>query len=143
MFLLSSYYFILSSHGEGQVKKNQVWISCLRLVFRPPKSGCFFKKIFYGASLEIIFTQKQSPGSLIFDFLTVSHMVWNNQESCESLLVGFWISRHSKMQTISVNNLFFACLSCHYGFTDYFEILIFLFSNIISRGVLSCKILLF
>ena len=81
--------------------------------------------------MEIIFTQKQFPSSLIFDFLTVFHMVWNNQESCESLLVGFWISRHSKMQSISVSNLFFACLSCQYGFTDCFEILIFLFSNII------------
>ena len=70
-------------------------------------------------------------------------MVWKNEESCESWLVGFWVSRHSKMQKISANNFFFAFLSCHYGFTNYFEILIFAFSNMIPRGVSACKILLF
>ena len=34
-------------------------------------------------------------------------------------------------------------LSCYYGFTNYFEILIFSFSNSIPRGVSTCKILLF
>ena len=72
-------------------------------------------------------------------------MVWKNQESCESWLVGFCVSKHSNMQKISANNFFFVCyvLSCHYGFTNYFEILIFAFSNMIPRGVSACKILLF
>ena len=67
-------------------------------------------------------------------------MVWKNQDSYESWLVGFVVSRCSKMQKNSASN-FFAFLSCHYGFTNYFEILIFAFSNTIPRGVSTCKIL--
>ena len=37
----------------------------------------------------------------------------------------------------------FAFLSCHHGFTDCFEILNFVFPNIIPRGVSTCKILTF
>ena len=65
-------------------------------------------------------------------------MVWKNQESCESWLVGFGVSTHSK---ISASN-FFAFLSRHYGFTNYFEELIFAFFNTIPRGVSTSKILL-
>ena len=36
-----------------------------------------------------------------------------------------------------------AFLSCHYGFANCFEILNFVFSNIITRGVSTCKILTF
>ena len=44
------------------------------------------------------------PWSPMFlHFLTVFHMVWKRQESCESWLVRFWDIRHSKMQKISVN----------------------------------------
>ena len=39
------------------------------------------------------------------------------------------------------NKFFFVFLSCHYGFTNCFEILNLVFSNIISRGVSTCKIL--
>ena len=46
------------------------------------------------------------------------------------------------MPKISVNN-FFQFLSSHYGFTNNFEILNFVFSNITPRGVLTCKILTF
>ena len=53
---------------------------------------------------------------LLFYFLKAFYMVWKCQESCESWLVGFWVSRRSKMPKISVNN-FFAFLSCHYRFT--------------------------
>ena len=44
IFLLSAQnnlYIILSSYVEC-AKKIQVWMSCLQLVSRPPKSGCFF-----------------------------------------------------------------------------------------------------
>ena len=67
-------------------------------------------------------------------------MVWKNQESCESLLVRFGVSTGSKMKKISDNNSF-ASLSCHYGFINCFEILIFAFSNTIPRGVSICKLL--
>ena len=79
---------------------------------------------------------------MFLDFLTVFHVVWKSQENCRSWLVGFWVSRHSKMPKISVNN-FFQFLSSHYGFTNNFEILNFVFSNITPRGVLTCKILAF
>ena len=39
--------------------------------------------------------------------------------------------------------LFFALWSSHYGFTDYFEILNFVFCNVIPTGILTCKILTF
>ena len=45
-------------------------------------------------------------GPMFLDFLTVFYMIWKNQESCESWLVGFWVSRHSKMQKNSVSNIF-------------------------------------
>ena len=47
------------------------------------------------------------------------------------------------MQRISANNVLFSFLRLHYGYTNYFEILIFALSNIISRGVSTCKILPF
>ena len=46
------------------------------------------------------------------------------------------------MPKISVNNVFVS-LSCHYGFTNCFEILNFVFSNIAPRRVSTCKILTF
>ena len=55
--------------------------------------------------------------------------------------IGFSVNRHSKMQKISVNNIFFAFLSHHNGFTNCFEILNFAFSNIILSRVSTCKIL--
>ena len=48
-----------------------------------------------------------------------------------------------KCQKFLLNYFFFAFLSCHYGFTNCFEILNFVFSNIIPRGVSTCKILIF
>ena len=70
------------------------------------------------------------------DFLTDFHMVWKNQKGWQSSLVGFWVSRRSK---ISVNFFFFfAFSSCHYGFINCFEILNFVFSNI-PKGVSICE----
>ena len=66
-------------------------------------------------------------------------MVWKNQESCESWLVGLGVSSHSNMQKISANIFFFSFFSCHYGFTNYFEILIFVFSNTIPTVVSTVK----
>ena len=80
---------------------------------------------------------------MFWDFLKVFHIIWKNQESCRSWLVEFWVSRHSEMSNISVNIYFCAFLSCHYGFTNYFEILNSVFFNIIPRGVARCKILTF
>ena len=63
------------------------------------------------------------------NFLIVFHMIWKNQESWQLWLPGFWVSRHSKRQKISANVFFFffAFLGCQYGFTNYFDILIFFF----------------
>ena len=66
------------------------------------------------------------PWSPMFlDFLTTFHMVWKNQQSFESWLVWLWVSRHLK--TPKIKPTIFLFLSCHYGFTNYFEILNFLF----------------
>ena len=88
-------------------KKIQVWISCLRLDSRPPKSGCFLENLLQSKFWNH-FQAEIIPSSLLFFyFLAVFHMVWKNQESCESWLVGFWVIRHTKMPKISVNNFFF------------------------------------
>ena len=89
-----------------------------------------------------LFQAEIIPWSPMFlDFQTVFHMVWKSQESCESRLVGFWVSRRSKMQKSSV--LFFSILSPYYGFANYFEILIFAFSSTTPRGISTCEMLLF
>ena len=55
-----------------------------------------------------IFQAEIIPWNPMFlDFLTVFYMVWKNQESFYSWLVGFWASRCSKMPKISFNNFFF------------------------------------
>ena len=85
-----------------------------------------------------------SPWSPMFlNFLKVFHMLWKNQESYESWLIVFWVSMRSKIQKISTNN-FFLFLSNHYGFTNYFKIIVFAFFSIIPKVVSTCcKILLF
>ena len=57
-------------------------------------------------------------------------MVWENQESWEPSLVGFWVNRHSKMRQKSVNIYFGGGGGggrgggvSHYGPSSYFEIL--------------------
>ena len=80
------------------------------------------------------------PFWLSSDLLIVLHMVCKNQENWESSLVGLLVTSHSEMPNISSNNFFFAFLSCHDRFTNYFEILTFLFSNIIAVAVLTWKI---
>ena len=80
---------------------------------------------------------------LFFDFITVFHMVWKHQESWEIWLDGFWGNRHLKVQKIFCWKFFCVFLRCRYGFTDCFEILNFVFSNIICRGVWTCKMLTF
>ena len=74
------------------------------------------------------------------DFLTGLHMVWKNQESCESWLVVFGLENALKNQKFQLTIFFFFFfwfLSCHYGITNYFEILNFLFSNIKLGGILT------
>ena len=43
---------------------------------------------------------------MFFNFIAAFHIVWKNQDSCESWLVEFWGSRSLAMQTISTNNFF-------------------------------------
>ena len=56
--------------------------------------------------------------------------------------LGFGLLDAEKSQKFQLTS-FFAFLSRHYGITNYFEILHFLFSNIIPGGVVTCQILLF
>ena len=79
---------------------------------------------------------------MFLDFLIAFLTIWKNQENCESCLVGFWSTRHSKMPKVPVN-FFFSFLSCHYGFTNYFEISNFVFLNVIPISVSICKIVTF
>ena len=83
-------------------------------------------------------------------------MVQKNQEICEyvnmlavliyyKLFPYFTLSKMSLKQKYQKFQLliFFASLSCHYGFTNYLKILDFAFFNIIPTGVSTCKILTF
>ena len=77
-----------------------LWISS------PPKLGCFLEHILW-SYFENHLQAEIVPGSpLFFDFLTVFHMIWKNQESWEIWLDGFWVGRRSKMQKLSAKNSF-------------------------------------
>ena len=57
--------------------------------------------------------------------------------------MGFGVIGIQKCQKFLPVFFFFSLLSCYYGFTNCSEILNFVFSNIIPRQVLTCKILTF
>ena len=95
------------------VKYHLCWI-CTSNKYKTLKTINFsFSAIFcnlLGSKSWKHFQAEISPWSPMFlDFLTVFHMVWKNQESCESWLVAFWGSRFTKMLSISTNN-YFCCL---------------------------------
>ena len=146
MFLLSAQNnFSIMLYSYVHVQKNSS-LNFLSLVgFQASKIWMFFWKISCKASLEIIFRQKYFPRAPCF-FIFWQSSIWPGriQESCESWLVGFGVNICSKMQKTSANNFFWHLWqSCHYGFTNYFEIKIFAFSNTIPRVVSNCKILIF
>ena len=60
---------------------------------------------------------------MFLDSLTVFHIVWKSHKNCEFWLVGFWVTRHSQMPKISVNNFFLPFLSSCYGFINCYEII--------------------
>ena len=74
---------------------------------------------------------------------------------CLQNLAIFWKTYcRANLETLSLENLlaiflsfffsfFFAFLSCHFGLMNCFEILNFVFSNVIPGGVSICKILTF
>ena len=128
MFILSSYV------EENVIKKIQIWTLCLWLVSRHPKSGCFFEKFTVKQVFKSFPGRNNSLEPPVFGFVTVFHMIWKNQYSWEPWLVGFQVYRHSKNLCV--------LLSCHYGFNNYFDILIFLFSNT-PGGVPTCWMLSF
>ena len=86
----------------------------------------------------IIFKQKY--------FLIVVYMVWKNQSRELGALIR-WVLRVidiQKCKNICLQIFFlFAFLSCRYGFMNCFEIVNFVFFNIIRSGVLTCKIITF
>ena len=80
----SNFCVTLSSYVEGHVKKKSS-LNFMSLVgFQAPKSGFFLENFLwsqFGNHFQVEITP-QSP--LFFYFLTVFHVVWKNQESCES-----------------------------------------------------------
>ena len=100
-----------------------------------------FGKFTCGASFESFPGRTNSLKPPVFSFCNSLPLLWKNQGSWQlwwDLFGGN--SRHSKMQNISATCfLFFFALSRHYGFTNCFEILNFVFSNI-PRGVSTYKV---
>ena len=76
--------WICTSNKNKALKTKKFWISCLWLVSRPPIFGCFFWKIYTGASFEIIFMHK-----LFLDFLIVFHN--GLEESRELRTLTTWV----------------------------------------------------
>ena len=96
-YLVSKTIFILSSYVEVYViKKIQVWTLCLWLVSRPPKSGCFFENFLWSYFGNHFQAKIVLQSTLLFDSLTVFHMVWKNQESLEIWLDGFSTFKNAK-----------------------------------------------
>ena len=110
--------------------------------FQASKIWIFFGKLFMEQVLKSFSGRNNSLKPLLFRFC--NSLPYNLEESIELrvLIVTFWVYRHSKMQK---NLLAFFCvyLSCHYGFTNYFDILIFLFPSIIPGGIPTFQILSF
>ena len=125
-----------------KLKENfkKVLISCLRLVFRSPKSEYFLEKFIVELVWKSFSGRNNSLEPPVFLFCSSRFYGLEESRWLRAWLNGFWDNKHSKLQRISASNSFFAFLSHHYGFTNYFEIQNF-FSNIIPRRVSTCKIL--
>ena len=90
-----------------------------------------FLESFCGTILEIICSQKQ--------FLRAPYFLFSNSlpyglEESRVERLEFLSNRHAKVQK-SFCWEFFVFLRCHYGFTNCFEKLDFVFPNIIPRGI--------
>ena len=125
MFLLNTqnnFYIILSSYVEGnEKKKSSLNFMCL-VCFQTSKIWIFGGKLFWWASLEIIFQKSL----LFFDFLLVFNMVWKNQKCWNFWWYGFCSNKHSKMQKIFAN-IFFGVFEMQLSIYKLFEILNLLF----------------
>ena len=111
MFLLSAqdnFYIRLSTYVEGHVKKKSSLNFMSSVGFQASKMWTFLWKFIVELVWKSFLGRNNSLESPVFSyFLTVFHMVWKNQESCESWLVGFWVSRYSKTGKISTIFFFF------------------------------------
>ena len=72
-------------------------------------------------------------------FGSCDSLPYDPEKSKELRALISWLSvyKHSKIQKISAKKFFCVFLRCYYGFTNYFDISIFLFSNI-PGGVPTC-----
>ena len=138
MFLLSAennFHIILTSYVEGNVIKVQVWTLCRWLVVRSPKSGCCFGKFTVEQVLKSFSGRNNSLKPPDFEFC--DSLPCDLEESIELRALSSWVLG---IQICKKNlpTICFVFLSGHYGFTNYFDILIFLFSNIIPGGIPTC-----
>ena len=72
------------------------------VVFKASKTWLFFSKNLLQSKFSNYFQAEIIPWSpMFFDFLTEFHMVYKNQESCESWLVRFSVKDIQKSQKLS------------------------------------------
>ena len=123
----------------------QVWISCLWLVFRPLKSGCFFGNIFVELVLKSFSGRNYYLEPPVFWFS--NSFLYGLEESRQLWILIRWVFG---LLSIKSDKNFSQQFFCAFKpplwiwiFTNYFEILIFAFFIIMPRGVSTCKILLF
>ena len=110
-------------------------ISCLWLVSRPPKCKCFLGKFTVDEVLKLFSGRNNSLKLPVFGFCDRRRI--KRVESFDKM--GFGVIDIQQCQ-IFLLKFFFLFFSCHYGFTNCFKIINFVFSNIIpGRGATCIK----
>ena len=125
MFLYN-FYIISSSYVEEHVKKNSSLNFMSLAGFQASKIWMCFWKLTAEQVLKSFSSRNNSLKPPVFGFS--NSLPYGLEESREFRALIRWVlNMHSKLKKVSSNNFFFAFLSCHYGFTNYFEILTFAF----------------
>ena len=100
--------------------------------------------IFLGIALPEIWSLKNCKidfFSLFTDFLPsilFEYFEYVRTKCPKKMYVILNLAGIQKQQNLANQSFFFSIFSCHYGFTNFFEILNFLFSNIIPEQVSTC-----
>ena len=115
-------------------KKIQTWTFKTLYGFQPSKIWMFFWKSTVEQVSKSFSGRNNSLKPPVFEFC--DNLPYDLEESIElrtliSWVLGLLAFKNAKFQPTS----FFLFLSCHYGFTYYFDILIFLFSVCMGGGV--------
>ena len=111
--------------------------------FQASKIWIFFGKFTAELVLKSASGQNNFLEAPVFEFS--NSLPYDLEESrVQRAFIG-WVQGYQTFKNVKnfSQKFLFAFLSYHYEFTNCFQVLNFVFSNIIPRGVLTCKILTF